>query len=390
MSGVFPLVFAGDEARLLTAIVLGFLFGFSLERAGFGNARKLAAQFYLTDMTVFKVMFTAILVAMTGLYALVGMGWVDMTRMWVNPTFMGAQVAGGFLLGVGFIMSGLCPGTSVVAAASGRWDGLVTLAGIFLGTAIFAVAIDVVPGVAALYVSGDMGESVLPALLGVPALPFAAAVVVLAAAAFAGAEAVERRFGAGRPGIEGTPPSRRRPKLILAGALLAVVAAGLGLSPAPAPAPVAKLAAIEPLEVAERIIAADPDLLVLDLRAARDDAFPRAFVAALDSTAIPLLAGAGPTADVVLLDDAGTLAAVPVAWPVRTYRVLRGGWAAWQGEIMEVGSACPTPGDDGAEISRRAALAAFFSGTAAVAPAGPPPVLPAAGAGGAKPKRGGC
>jgi uncharacterized membrane protein YedE/YeeE len=134
-TAIFPLTFASEELYLLTAIVLGFLFGFSLERAGFGNARKLAAQFYLYDMTVFKVMFTAILVAMVGLYSLNGLGLVDMSMMWINPTFMWAQVIGGFLLGVGFILSGLCPGTSVVSAASGRIDAVVAFVGIFIGTA---------------------------------------------------------------------------------------------------------------------------------------------------------------------------------------------------------------------------------------------------------------
>jgi len=119
-AGIFPLVFSSDEVMLLTAIGLGFLFGFSLERGGFGNARKLAAQFYLYDMTVFKVMFTAILVAMVGLYTLQGLGLMDLSRLWINETFVWAQLVGGFLLGVGFIMSGLCPGTSVVSAASGR------------------------------------------------------------------------------------------------------------------------------------------------------------------------------------------------------------------------------------------------------------------------------
>ena len=123
-TAIFPLAIASEEVRLLTAIGLGFMFGFSLERAGFGNARKLAAQFYLYDMTVFKVMFTAILVAMVGLYTLNGLGLVDMSMMWINPTFMWAQLIGGFLLGTGFILSGLCPGTSVVSAASGRIDAV--------------------------------------------------------------------------------------------------------------------------------------------------------------------------------------------------------------------------------------------------------------------------
>ncbi|MGD2071088.1 MAG: YeeE/YedE thiosulfate transporter family protein, partial [Gemmatimonadota bacterium] len=153
---IFPLSFATEELRLLTAIGLGFLFGFSLERAGFGNARKLAAQFYLRDMTVFKVMFTAILVAMVGLYALTGLGLVDTSMLWINPTFMWAQVVGGFVLGVGFILSGLCPGTSVVSAASGRWDAVATFAGIFVGVAVFVVAVDVLPPLEALYSAGDM------------------------------------------------------------------------------------------------------------------------------------------------------------------------------------------------------------------------------------------
>jgi len=168
MTGIFPLIFAVDEVRLLTAIGLGFMFGFSLERAGFGNARKLAGQFYLNDMTVFKVMFTAILVAMVGMRTFAAFGWLDMSRIWINPTFMWAQVIGGFLLGAGFIMSGLCPGTSVVSAASGRIDGLVTFGGIFIGSFLFAVLIDWFPALESLYTAGSMGDSILPQLLGLP------------------------------------------------------------------------------------------------------------------------------------------------------------------------------------------------------------------------------
>jgi hypothetical protein len=57
----------GDETSLVVAFLDGIGFGFFLERAGFGNARKLMAQFYLTDMAVFKVMFTAVVTAMLGL-----------------------------------------------------------------------------------------------------------------------------------------------------------------------------------------------------------------------------------------------------------------------------------------------------------------------------------
>ena len=89
-TAIFPLTFASEELYLLTAIVLGFLFGFSLERAGFGNARKLAAQFYLYDMTVFKVMFTAIIVAFLGRLHPIG---ILLAGLLMALTYIGGEIA---------------------------------------------------------------------------------------------------------------------------------------------------------------------------------------------------------------------------------------------------------------------------------------------------------
>ena len=57
----------GFPTGLLVGTLVGFAFGFVLERAGFGNAKNLAAQFYLTDTRVLKVMFSAIATACAGL-----------------------------------------------------------------------------------------------------------------------------------------------------------------------------------------------------------------------------------------------------------------------------------------------------------------------------------
>lgn len=65
--------------------VIGFAFGFVLEISGFGNSRKLAAQFYFKELTVLKVMFTAIVVAMVLIFTTVGLGWLDFNNVWVNP-----------------------------------------------------------------------------------------------------------------------------------------------------------------------------------------------------------------------------------------------------------------------------------------------------------------
>ena len=69
----------GDEASLIVAFLIGIGFGFFLERAGFGSAKKLAAQFYLNDLAVFKVMFTAIVTAMLGVIYLSWIGFLDLT-----------------------------------------------------------------------------------------------------------------------------------------------------------------------------------------------------------------------------------------------------------------------------------------------------------------------
>ena len=90
----------------LIALAFGFSFGFILECAGFGNARKLAAQFYLYDMTVLKVMFTGIVVAMVLIFIDRGLLWLDFEQVFVNPTHLWPQIAGGLLLGVGFLIGG--------------------------------------------------------------------------------------------------------------------------------------------------------------------------------------------------------------------------------------------------------------------------------------------
>lgn len=392
MSGVFPLAFGTEEFRLLTGIGLGFLFGFTLERAGFGNARKLAAQFYGHDLTVFKVMFTAILVAMVGVYGLATFGLVDLSLLWINPTFLPAQILGGFLLGAGFIMSGLCPGTSVVSAASGRWDAVATIVGIFAGTGAFVVAVAVFPSLEALYGAGSMGVSVLPTLLGVPPLAFVLAVVVVAGLAFVGAEWVERRFAARAVPIECAPRARPRAKFATASGLagLALVALGLGGATS-APAPVA-VAAIAPLDLAERIIARDPSLMIVDLRIdTSGDRIPGAYPVDV-SGAAALLGGAPAGTRVVVVDEAGRFAQVPDEWPRRlSYAVLDGGFLGWEFQVLTPA----LPGDgriaEREWAARQNQLSAYFTGAAVEGGAAPPPPpMPAGGPSGKKKKAGGC
>ena len=100
MAPMNPDLFLGATGAGLLSLGIGFLFGFILESAGFGNSRKLAAQFYLHDQTVLKVMFTAIVTAMVLLSLCAGLGLVDMERVWVNPTYLWPGIMGGLILGI--------------------------------------------------------------------------------------------------------------------------------------------------------------------------------------------------------------------------------------------------------------------------------------------------
>jgi hypothetical protein len=149
---------------LAIALALGAGFGVALERAGFGSARKLTAVFYLRDMAVVKVMFTAVVTAMVGLYGLSAAGLLDLSELYVEPTHLLAQGLGGLLFGAGFLIGGYCPGTSIAAIASGRKDAAVFALGMLAGVWAYAAF---TPELDDWYKSTAAGELTLPTLTGV-------------------------------------------------------------------------------------------------------------------------------------------------------------------------------------------------------------------------------
>lgn len=185
-----------EGTELAIALGLGLFFGFFLERAGFGNARKLAAVFYLYDMAVLKVMFTAIVTAMTGLWLLSAIGWLDLGEIYLVPTFVWPQFVGGLVLGAGFVIGGYCPGTSVAGMATGRVDAMVYAAGMLAGLAWYAEAY---PAIAAWTKTTALGEITFPDVLGLPRWVLVALVIAMAAAMFWGATKLERAFAGWRP-----------------------------------------------------------------------------------------------------------------------------------------------------------------------------------------------
>jgi uncharacterized protein len=176
---------------LLLAFGIGVAFGFTLERAGLGSARKLTGQFFFRDFTVLKVMFSAILTAMLGTFWLGRLGLIDFAFLYIPDTYLRPQLAGGAIFGAGFALAGLCPGTSCVSAATGRGDGAAVVAGLFTG--MLATGLGFGP-LRHFYESGAHGAWTLPQVLHVPYGAAVFLVVVLALAAFAGCEHLEQRL----------------------------------------------------------------------------------------------------------------------------------------------------------------------------------------------------
>jgi uncharacterized membrane protein YedE/YeeE len=109
-------------------------------------------------------MFTAIVVASIGLYLLSDLHLLDLEKVYIIPTFFWPQIVGGALFGVGYIVSGYCPGTAMAGFATGRLDALITIIGVGAGSLLFAVLFPVLEG---FYLSSDMGQTTLPKLAGV-------------------------------------------------------------------------------------------------------------------------------------------------------------------------------------------------------------------------------
>lgn len=188
--------------------LIGFAFGFTLEMSGFGNSRKLAAQFYFTDLTVLKVMFTAIVTAMVLLFGAVGMGLLDFSQVWVNPTYLSSGIIGGLIMGVGFIVGGFCPTTSLAAASTGKVDGIFFVLGGFLGAFLFGETEKYFDG---WYTNaGYYGRLTLDQVFHLPIGIVVLLVVLMALFMFWGAEQLERIFG--------KRDLSREPKLRIAGA----------------------------------------------------------------------------------------------------------------------------------------------------------------------------
>jgi len=160
--------------RLLAAIVFGLMFGFLLQKGGVGKYNVLVGQLLLQDFTVAKVMLTAIVVGMVGIFALHHFAKVNLH---LHPTKLAAQTLGGLIFGAGFALIAYCPGTGAVALGQGSWDVLFGMAGLVAGSFLYAELSGWLKQTVETW--GNHGKLMLPDLLHIPRAIFVPAFALL-------------------------------------------------------------------------------------------------------------------------------------------------------------------------------------------------------------------
>ncbi len=203
----------GQYGSWLVFLGIGFAFGYALEISGFGNSPKLARQFYFQELTVLKVMFTAIIVAMVGIFTASAIGLLDYNLLWVNPTYLWPGIVGGLIMGVGFIVGGFCPGTSLVAVGTGKVDGVFFVLGVLFGIFSFGETVEYFND---FFYSSYMGRFTMMDWLNADTGWVVLGVVIMALLMFWGSEVLEKKVG-------GMDPSKApKARYYAAGALIVI------------------------------------------------------------------------------------------------------------------------------------------------------------------------
>ncbi len=116
----------------------GLLFGFILSRIGATDYDTIAGMFTLSDLQLWGVLGVAVLVAGAGQALFKRRSAAGHPMPVVTPKPMKpALVAGSILFGAGWAVTGTCPGTGLAQIGEGKLMGIVTIAGIFAGSALY-------------------------------------------------------------------------------------------------------------------------------------------------------------------------------------------------------------------------------------------------------------
>ncbi|MEH6638289.1 MAG: DUF6691 family protein [Porticoccaceae bacterium] len=149
-------------STLIIGFLIGCAFGAILYLGGATSYRRILGTLRLKDMWIIKLMGTAIGVGTLGIYLLDLGGLANMS---IKPAYIWGVAFGGIIFGIGWAVSGFCPGTCVVGAAEGKKDAMMTVAGGLVGALLFSLAFPYIKE--SLIDTANFGKITLVSLLGV-------------------------------------------------------------------------------------------------------------------------------------------------------------------------------------------------------------------------------
>ncbi|UUX92396.1 YeeE/YedE family protein [Methanoplanus endosymbiosus] len=148
--------------QLILGLITGIAFGIFLQKGGVTYYDVILGQLLLTDFTVVKLMVTAILVGMPGVYLLIHL---KHAKLHINIGSVSTIVIGGLIFGAGFAVLGLCPGTVAGALGQGSLDAFFGIIGIMLGAGLFALIYPKIKENLLIY--KKMSYTTVPEMLGI-------------------------------------------------------------------------------------------------------------------------------------------------------------------------------------------------------------------------------
>jgi len=151
-----------NKLQLFFGFIAGLCFGLFLHKGGVTKYDVIIGQLLLKDFTVLKVMMSAVITGMVGIYAMKALGWV---KLHPKPGSIGSSLLGGLLFGVGFATLGYCPGTVAGALGNGYLDAAVGIAGMLIGAGLYAAFFPKIKQ--SILSKGDFGDVTIPRLLKV-------------------------------------------------------------------------------------------------------------------------------------------------------------------------------------------------------------------------------
>lgn len=145
----------------ILGLLSGIVFGFVIQRAGATDADEMAEAHLMRNPRIPMFMMAAVALSAVGV---LGLQAVGVGRLMPLNTSIVATGVGAIIFGVGWGVSGYCPGTCWAAAGEGRMDAIFALLGGMAGTAAFAQLHETL--IPALYMPTNLGPLTLADWLG--------------------------------------------------------------------------------------------------------------------------------------------------------------------------------------------------------------------------------